>query len=293
MNPYRQPLTSRRRFLAESGLGIGAVALACLLNEENLLARPEKPELERRFDLLPKAPHYEPRAKAMISLWMQGGPSHMDLFDPKPALEKLDGQKFPGEVKYDNAAQASPKVLASPWKFRKYGQCGMDVSELLPHFAEIVDEVTLIRSMHTGVNNHGQSIFALQTGRIQAGRPVLGSWLTYGLGSQSRNLPAFVALTDPRGLPVEGVANWSNGWLPSLFQGTAVRAREPRILNLDAPVQLRGEAQANYLDYLNDLNRDHLRQHPGELDLEARIASYELAAKMQTAAKEALDISKE
>jgi hypothetical protein len=293
MNRLVSPLPTRRRFLADSGMGLGAVALAWLLKEDRLLAMPEKPELDRRFDLLPKAPHFQPQARAMISLWMQGGPSHMDLFDPKPELAKLDGQKFPGEIKYDNAAQASPKVLASPWKFGKHGQCGMDVSELLPHFAGIVDDVTLIRSMHTGVNNHGQSIFALQTGRTQAGRPVLGSWLTYGLGSASRELPAFVALTDPRGLPVEGVQNWTNGWLPSLYQGTAVRAREPRILNLDAPARLRGEAQTNYLGYLEQLNRDHLRRHPGELDLEARIASYELAAKMQTAAKEALDISRE
>jgi hypothetical protein len=260
------------------------VALAWLLNEERLLALPGgKPEL-RKFDLLPKKPHFEPRAKAMISMFMQGGPSHIDLFDPKPELDKLDGKKFPGEVKYDSASQASTKVLASPWKYKKCGQSGIEVTELLPGFAEIVDDVTLIRSMHTGVNNHGQSIFAMQAGRINQGRPVLGSWLTYGLGSECRELPAFVALTDPRGLPVEGVNNWSNGWLPSIFQGTAVRAREPRIFNLDAPAHLRGEAQKNYLGFLDELNQEHLRQHPGELDLEARIASFELAAKMQTTA---------
>src|SRR5262249_39555396 len=153
--------------------------------------------------------------------------------------------------------------------------------------------ITVIRSMHTGVNNHGQSIFALNTGRIQASRPALGSWLTYGLGSESQNLPAFVVLTDPDGLPVEGVQNWTNGWLPSLYQGTVVRPREPRILNLDAPVHLQGAAQRRSLDYLQMLNRKHLERHKGELDLEARIASYELAARMQTSAKEALDISRE
>jgi hypothetical protein len=288
------PFLNRRHFLAASGFGFGSVALTWMLGQQRLLATPAKPDLERHaFDLLPKKPHHQPRARAMISMFMQGGPSHIDLFDPKPALDKLDGQKFPGEVKYDNAAQASPKVLACPWKFQKHGQCGTDVSELLPHFAKIVDDVCLIRSMHTGVNNHGQSIFALQAGRIQAGRPVLGSWLTYALGSETQELPAFVALTDPRGLPVEGVQNWSNGWLPSLYQGTAVRPREPRILNLDAPAHLRGEAQRNYLGLLDRLNQEHLAQHPGELDLEARIASYELAAKMQLAAKEALDISGE
>lgn len=287
-----KPCYTRRHFLTQAGFGLGAVALPWLWQQDARATA--KPILEpTSFDLLPKQPHYAPRAKAMISMFMQGGPSQIDLFDPKPELDKLDGQKFPGEVKYDNAAQASPKVMACPWKFKKYGQCGMDVSELLPHFAEIVDDVTLIRSMHTGVNNHGQSIFALQTGRINAGRAVLGSWLGYALGSESQNLPAFVALTDPRGLPVEGVQNWANGFLPSIYQGTAVRPREPRILNLDAPAYLKGGAQENYLEMLGTLNQDHLRQHPGESDLEARIASYELAARMQLAAKEALDISGE
>ncbi len=287
-----KPCYTRRHFLTQAGFGLGAVALPWLWQQDARATA--KPILEpTSFDLLPKQPHYAPRAKAMISMFMQGGPSQIDLFDPKPELDKLDGQKFPGEVKYDNAAQASPKVMACPWKFKKYGQCGMDVSELLPHFAEIVDDVTLIRSMHTGVNNHGQSIFALQTGRINAGRAVLGSWLGYALGSESQNLPAFVALTDPRGLPVEGVQNWANGFLPSIYQGTAVRPREPRILNLDAPAYLKGGAQENYLEMLGALNQDHLRQHPGESDLEARIASYELAARMQLAAKEVLDISGE
>ncbi len=275
-------------------MGVGGVALAWLLKQQGLLAKPIDTAAERqRFSLEPKLPPLQPRANAMISLFMQGGPSHMDLFDPKPELDKLDGKPFPGKIKYDNAAQASTTVLASPWKFEKRGQCGAEVSELLPHTAGVIDDIAVIRSMRTGVNNHGQSIHALNSGRILPGRPALGSWLTYGLGSESQNLPAFVVLTDPRGLPVEGVRNWSNGWLPSLFQGTVVRPREPRILNLDAPAHLKGATQEKYLSYLERLNREHLAEHPGELDLEARIASYELAARMQTAAKEALDISGE
>ncbi|MBM3876591.1 MAG: DUF1501 domain-containing protein [Verrucomicrobia bacterium] len=291
---------SRRHFLAQSGFGLGSVALAWLLKQDGLLAqdasKPElsRPELEQKqFDLLPKRPHFEPRARAMISMFMQGGPSHIDLFDPKPELAKYDGQKFPGEVKYDNAAQASPRALGSPWSFSRHGQSGIELSELVPGLAGIIDDVCLLRGMHTGVNNHGQSIYALQNGRILGGRPTLGSWLGYALGSEARDLPAFVALTDPRGLPVLGVDNWTHGWLPSIYQGTAVRAKEPRILNLDPPPHLRGEAQQNYLGFLDKLNREHLKQHPGESDLEARIASYELAAKMQTAAKEALDIAHE
>ncbi len=217
----------------------------------------------------------------------------MDLMDPKPELNRLDGQKFPGKIKYDNAAQASSKVLGSPWKFAKHGECGTDVSELLPNIAGVVDDILVIRSMHTGVNNHGQSIHAMNSGRTQRGRPALGSWLTYGLGAETENLPAFVAMTDPRGLPVEGVLNWSNGWLPSLYQGTVVRPQEPRILNLDPPDRLRGRAQENYLAFLKEVNAGQLKRFPANTELSARIANYELAARMQSAAREALDISQE
>jgi hypothetical protein len=226
-------------------------------------------------------------------MFMQGGPSHIDLFDPKPELTKRDGRTIPGDIKYDDAAGASPEMMGSPWKFAKYGQCGMDVSELLPHFSKIVDNVTLIRSMHTGVNNHGQSIYALINGTALAGRPTLGSWLTYGLGSENQNLPAYVALTDPRGLPVLGVDNFSNGWLPSLYQATVIRPKEPRILNLEPPMSLQGEAQERYLDYVQRLNKEHAAARPGETDLEARIQSFELAARMQSAAKDALNIDEE
>lgn len=284
-------------------MSLAGFALATLLRNERLTAEsPEsnekapflRPELEpKSFDVKPKQPHFEPTAKAMISLWMQGGPSHLDLFDPKPVLQKLDGKTFEGDIKYDNAAQASSKILGSPWKFQKHGECGMELSELLPGLAEVVDEITLIRSAHTGVNNHGQSIRALQNGRILGGRPTLGSWLTYGLGCETENLPAYVALIDPGQLPVMGVENWSNGFLPSVYQGTVVRPREPRILNLDPPPHLKGPSQRLALDYLEQLNREHLSQRAGYHDLEARIASYELAAQMQLAAKEAVDFSTE
>ena len=283
---------SRRHFLSSSSLSIGSVALAWLLKQEGLLAMPELLN-PAHFDLLPKAPPYQPRAKAMISMFMQGGPSHIDLCDPKPELTKHDGKAYPGEIKHDDAAGASMEMMGSPWKFEKRGQCGMEISELMPGLAGIVDEITLIRSMRTGVNNHGQSISALMNGRITSGRPTLGSWVTYGLGSENQDLPAYVALTDPRGLPVMGVENWTNGWLPSLYQGTVVRPKEPRILNLDAPMSLKGEAQDRYLSFLGKLNKEHLAQRPGESDLDARIQSFELAARMQTAAKEALDISQE
>ncbi len=285
---------TRRQVLHGSTLGMGSLALSWLLQSQGLRAEPIRPELApRKYDLLPKHPPAVPRATSMISIFMQGGPSQIDLFDPKPKLNELDGQTFPGDIKYDNAAQASSKVLGCPWKFARHGECGMELSELLPGLGEIADDITLIRSMHTDVNNHGQSIDAMNTGRAVSYRPSLGSWMAYGLGSESQNLPAFVVLIDPDGLPVLGVQNWSNGWLPSLFQGTVIRPREPRILNLDSPATLQGAPQARYLGFLQELNQRHLADHPGETDLEARIASFELAAHMQSAAKEAVDLSQE
>ena len=286
--------SARRHFLASSAMSVSSVALAWLQKNEGASAEIKKPDLQRQsFDTTPKASTAEPNARAMISLWMQGGPSHHDMFDPKPGMAKYDGQEFPGEIKYDNAAQASSKVFASPWKFRPRGECGMELSELVPHTASVADDICLIRSTRTGVNNHGQSIRALQTGRIVEGRPTLGSWLTYGLGCEADNLPAFMALIDPGQLPVLGVENWSNGWLPSIYQGTVVRPTEPRILDLTPPPHLKGKAQKRALEFLEQLNSRHIADRPGQLDLQARIASYQLAAKMQTAATDALDLSKE
>lgn len=284
---------ARRDFVSQGALSLSALATTWLLQNE-ARGEPTKPDLGRvSFDMLPKPTHTAPRATAMISMFMQGGPSQMDLLDPKPILNRLDGKKFPGSIKYDNAAQASSKVLGSPWKFSKHGNCGTEISELLPHLGQIADEITVVRSMHTGVNNHGQSIHAMNSGRTQRGRPSLGSWLTYALGAETADLPAYVAMTDPKGLPVEGVLNWSNGWLPSLYQGTVVRPREPRILNLDPPAHLKGQPQRNYLKFVAKLNEMHLQQRPGEAELQARIANYQLAARMQTAASEALDIGQE
>ena len=229
----------------------------------------------------------------MISMFMLGGPSQIDLFDPKPELVKRHGQTFPGDVKFDNPAQASRELMKSAWRFRRHGECGMELSELLPHLSRIVDDITLIRSMHTGVNNHVPSNYAMNTGDDKSGRPMLGSWLLSALGSETEELPAYVALTDPRGLPLLGGENWNHGKLPSIYQGTMVRPTEPRIFNLQAPNHLRGRVQATQLSLLNRFNTAHLEQHPGENDLAARIASYQLAARMQLAASEAFDISGE
>lgn len=284
---------NRREFCRGGAFGLAPLALSWLLHEE-AVADTVKPDIHEQFYSLQDRPAAkEPSAKAMISLFMQGGPSHMDLLDPKPELNRLDGQKFPGTIKYDNAAQASSRVLGSPWKFRQHGECATPVSELLPGLSKVVDDIVVVRSMHTGVNNHGQSIHAMNSGRTQRGRPSLGSWLTFGLGAETANLPAFVAMTDPKGIPVEGVLNWSNGWLPSLFQGTVVRSQEPRILNLQPPSNRPEPVQQAYLNYLRRLNEQHASRFPGNSELSARIANYERAARMQTAAQDALDLSKE
>jgi hypothetical protein len=275
-------------------MGVGGLALASLLGSNSAQAVPPLLKKPASFDLKPKAPHHEPKARAMISMFMHGGPAHMDLTDPKPELTKRNGEDYPGEVIYSFVNRASKKLLGSPWKFSKHGQCGTEISELLPNLGGIVDDICLIRSMHTGHNGHEVSIRYFHSG-IPAvlGRPTLGSWLCYGLGSETQNLPAYLVLTDPGGLPVDGVNNWTNGFMPPLFQGTVLRPQEPRILNLNPPPHLRGELQRQNLEFLADLNKRHLEKHPGEADLEARIASYELAARMQTAALEALDITQE
>jgi hypothetical protein len=286
---------SRRAFLSENAMGVGIVALATLLRDEQVLAVPPTVKLAPEvFDLLQKRPGSSPTAQAMISLFQHGGPSHMDLMDPKPELSRLDGKTYDGEVGFSFIKRATKRLKGTPWRFQPHGQCGTEISELLPGLASIVDDVCIVRSMHTGHNGHEVSIRYMNNGIAGVtGRPSLGSWITYGLGSESQNLPAYMVLTDPGGHPVDGTHNWSNGWMPSMFQGTVLRPKEPRILNLDAPEHLRGPVQQSNLAFLNTINRRHLKQHPGEHDLEARIASYELAARMQDAAREALDLSQE
>jgi len=293
-----QGLCSRRHLLEMSAYGLGGIAASMLLKEDGLFAAEAaslaKPELEpQTFDLAAKPSPRPAKAKAMISMFMIGGPSQIDMFDPKPELDKRDGQDFSGDLQYDNAAQASRKLMKSMSAFHHRGDCGTEMSDLIPHMGEIADDITLIRSMHTGVNNHLPSMFALNTGEGVRGRATLGAWLLKSLGCESQDLPAYVALTHPSGMPLMGGECWNNGGLPSIYQGTVVRPREPRILNLDPPQFMVGEPQRKQLDLISQFNSKHLAEHPGENDLQARIASYQLAAKMQLAAKEAFDISGE
>ncbi|MCA9214859.1 MAG: DUF1501 domain-containing protein [Planctomycetales bacterium] len=295
----KQQLCSRRHMLHTSALNVGSIAAAWFANravtaDDSQNNAPVKPELEpRTFDLQPKQSPQPATARAMISMFMLGGPSQIDLFDPKPELIKRNGQNFSGDLKFDNPAQASREIMGPAWKFHRFGKCGMELSELLPNLGGIADDITLIRSMHSGANNHVPANYAMTTGNPVSGRATLGSWLLSQLGCETQDLPAYVALTDPRGLPLLGSENWNNGKLPSIYQGTVVRPTTPRIFNLDPPKHLAGSPQKRQLAFLKRVNEAYSDAHPNETDLEARIASYDLAARMQLAAKEAFDISKE
>lgn len=291
-----RPPLDRRDFLQRLSGGISGAALSWLLAQElsgesNLAAaegtRPPS-------DLKPRAAHFAPRAKSVIHLFMNGGPSQMDLFDPKPMLDKHHGEtyfdKIAAEVENPQSAGA---LMRSPFKFAQHGKCGMWVSDALPHLAERVDDIAFIRSMYTTNLTHEPAVYLIQSGKMAPGRPTLGSWVVYGLGSENQNLPAYVVLDDPLGLPVNGVENWQAGFLPPVFQGTRFRSVGSPVLNLKPDVEQPAEIVETERQLLRSLDEIHKRQRPGQPNLEARIASYELAARMQLAATDALDISQE
>jgi hypothetical protein len=275
-------IVSRRELLLRAGGGIGAVALTDLLSA----AAPAGA-------LAPREPHFKPKCKAVISIFCYGGVSHVDTFDPKPELTKRQGEALSGKGEVV-VSQGNPGALmGSPWKFAKHGQCGMDVSELFPHVAKHVDEIAFIRSMYALSNDHAPALFQMNTGSILPGHPSMGSWLTYGLGTENQNLPAFVVFSDWRGGPIGGAPNWGNGYMPAAFQGTPFRSQGDPIVDLRPRGEVTPERQRAWLDLLGRFNDEHLRKNPGDPELTARIASYELAYRMQSHAPEATDIGKE
>ncbi|MBY0504986.1 MAG: DUF1501 domain-containing protein [Bryobacteraceae bacterium] len=276
----------RRDFLRRGLTGIGTLALSSLLAAES---RTEAPD-----PLVPRKPHFAPKAKNVIFLFQEGAPSQMDLFDPKPALEKWHGQSLPPEMTRDlKLAFIKPtaKVLASPRKFAKYGQVGMELSDMIPAMAKHADDICLVRSMHSEAFNHHPGQLLLFSGSMIGGRPSMGSWVTYGLGSETRNLPAFVALQSGPGTSA-GSDLWSNGFLPSLYQGTVLRTGGDPILYLGNPDGISRESQRARLDALRDLNQER-QDNTGDLEIASRIHSYELAYRMQMAGPEATDLSQE
>lgn len=285
---------SRRDFLFQSGGGISGLALADLLNQEGLLASEACNATGSGYNpYAPKPPHFAPRARRVISLFMSGGVSHLDTFDPKPALDKYAGQPLTGKGEIV-VRQGNPgPLMPSPFRFRKYGQCGMDVSELFPSIARHVDEMAFLRSVYGKSNDHVQATYELNTGKIQMGLPSVGSWVTYGLGSENQSLPAFVVIYDRRGGPLGGPANWSAGYMPAAYQATILRSAGEPIIDLKPPASVSPEAQRDRLDLLDRLNELDLKKYPGNFELAARISSYELAYRMQGCAPEAVDVNLE
>ena len=286
---------SRRDFLFRAGEGIGGLALAYLLNQDGLLAAGGCENAPRTASAYaPKTPHFRPRAKNVISLFMCGGVSHLDTFDPKPALDKYHGQPLPGEDDVQVQQGFPGPIMRSPYTFQKYGQCGMDVSELFPNLAQRVDDIALIRSAVGRSNDHSISHFEWNTGALLPGSPCYGSWVAYGLGTENQNLPAFVVIYDPRGGPFNGPNNWGAGYLPATYQGTVFRSTGDPILDLEPPAEyITLDEQRKRLDHLIRLNQRHEERFPGESELAARIASYELAYRMQGCAPEAVDLDQE
>ncbi|MGD9648853.1 MAG: DUF1501 domain-containing protein, partial [Pirellulales bacterium] len=276
-----QPTPTRRSFFERVGAGMTGIALGSLLNDDfdrvfasESLVRPVPTDLRAR------APHAPARAKSVIHLFMNGGPSQMDLFDPKPALADRHGEpyfdKIAGEVENPHEAGA---LMRSPFGFAQHGECGMWVSELLPHLARCVDKIALIRSLHTVNITHEPAIYKIQNGRMLPGYPSMGAWITYGLGSENQNLPAYVVLDDPKGLPVNGTQNWQAGFLPPVFQGTRFRSVGAPVLNLDRQFDEPGEITELERSLVAQLDDVHRSQRPWQPRLDARIASYELAAR--------------
>jgi hypothetical protein len=286
---------TRRGFFHRMSGGIAGAALTYLLGRDLGGVRAWANEAGAApSDLRPRAPHFPAKAKSVIHLFMNGGPSQMDLFDPKPMLDKHHGEpyfdKIAGEVEFIKDAGA---LMRSPFQFAQHGQCGAWVSEVMPHLAGMVDDLAFIRSMYTTNLTHEPAIYLIHSGKMGPGRPAWGSWVVYALGTENQNLPAYVVLDDPLGLPVNGVESWQSGFLPPLFQGTRFRSTGSPVLNLRPDVDRPKDVDDAERSLLNQLDQIHKREHPGNPTLDARIASYELAANMQLAATDALDISRE
>jgi len=291
MNPsFPQFQLTRRASLQRMGTGLGMLGLAGILAQDGTLAS----AADSSSPLEPKSPHFAPRAKHVIHLFMNGGPSQVDTFDPKPALTKYNGQRPPtADLKTERKTGG---LMMSPFKFRKYGESGIEVSDLFPHIGSCIDDICVIRSMHTNIPNHEPSLLMMNSGETQPTRPAMGSWLLYGLGTENQNLPGFVVLCP--GKPVVGPQLWSNSFLPGVFQGThinhASNADPKKVIQHINNAYLTTDGQRRQLDLLKQMNELHLAKRGGEDNrLESRIESLEMAFRMQTEAQEVFDLSRE
>ncbi len=269
------------------------MALAYLLDQEQSRAAGDSREGPGGLDLRPRRGHFPAQANAVIMLMQAGGPSQIDLFDPKPELKRRNGEEYAGNVEVLQPGSETKKLMASPFRFRSHGQCGMELSELIPWIGGVADDLCLVRSMTSDNNNHPQATRCLLSGKIFPGRPSLGSWISYALGTENQNLPAYVVLRDPEGYNNGGTTMWESGWLPAIFQGTEIQSRGAAVLDLQPSMAVPAGVQRNNLEALARLNEERRRLYPHESDLDARIRNYELAARMQRSALEVLRIDGE
>jgi hypothetical protein len=294
--PPGPAFASRRDFLARAGNGFGMLALAGLLEGEGLLGRAAGRMTGAKNPLAPRPGHADAKARSVIWLFLNGGPSQVDTWDYKPQLAKRDGQELKGFDKNTGffTDQVGP-VMKSPFRFSQHGECGKWGSEIFPHVARHVDKMAFIHSCWTSSNNHSPALFMINTGMSRMGFPCMGSWVTYGLGSQNKSLPGFVTMYDTlgRGLPKGNASNWGSGFLPSIYQGTVLRPTGAPIDNLFRAEGVSDREQRSQLDLLKKLNQRHLEHSPDDSELAARIESFELAYRMQMAAPECLDLEKE
>jgi len=295
--PHRQFCgRTRREFLWEAGGSFTSVALTGLLASDGFLAKQAvAADGVGKFvnPLAPRKPMFPAKAKSVIFLFMYGGPSHVDTFDYKPELYPLDGKTIEVKTFGRGGHKNQGRVVGPKWKFKQYGQCGKWVSDLFPNLATCVDDIAFLHSMYAESPIHGSAMLMMNAGRILSGHPALGSWVNYGLGSENENLPGFVVMLDKTGGPISGPKNWASGYMPAAFQGTVLRADSTPIHNLDLPPGMTRATQRQLLDHLRDKNQEHQAARLDNSELAARIASYELAFKMQQHAPEAVDFSKE
>ncbi|NNE90143.1 MAG: DUF1501 domain-containing protein [Verrucomicrobiales bacterium] len=289
------PLLNRRHFLDHTARGLGGIALASLLNRDGLLASesgPIRPEIDAGRPFAPRKAHQQAAAKKVLVIFCSGAASQIDTFDYKPELIKRHGQAMPGAEGLKTFQGEQGNLTKSPWEFQPYGECGKMVSDLVPHLGEMVDDMCFIHSLTGKTNTHGPGENFMSTGYTLDGFPSMGAWVTWALGSENDNLPAYVAIPDPRGTPQSSVNNWGPGFLPAAFQGTDFNATNP-LRNLDRPTGVDAKTDAATRDFLKRLNEKHLERFPGDSELSARISSYELAAKMQLSVPEVSDLSTE
>jgi hypothetical protein len=287
---------TRREFLWQAGGAFTSVALTALLSSDGFLdsqAIAADGQSPYQNPLAPKPPHFEPKAKSVIFLFMYGGPSHVDTFDYKPKLFELDGKTVPVKTKGRGGERNEGRVVGPKWKFKQYGESGQWVSDLFPHIATCVDEIAFIKSMTADSPIHGSAMLQMNSGKILSGSPCLGSWVNYGLGTVNENLPGFLVMLDPTGGPISGAKNWSSGYMPAIYQGSILRSKGAPIIDLNLPAGVTRDMQRDLLDALREANNDHASARIDNTDLAARIASYELAYKMQEHAPEAVDLESE